>query len=59
MADLVKIISDNGIAICCVAYMIYFQLTTMKEMTQTLQDISKQLIETNDKLAIIWEKMND
>ena len=50
MADLVKIISDNGIAICCVAYLIYFQSTTMKEMTRTLQDISTKLVVIEDTL---------
>ena len=51
MADLVKIIADNGIAIVCVAYLIYFQSTTMKEMTRTLQEIS-------NKLAVIEDKIN-
>lgn len=51
MEDLIKIISDNGIAICCVGYLIYFQSTTMKEMTKTLQEIS-------NKLAVIWDKIN-
>lgn len=52
MAELIKIISENGIAICCVAYLIYFQSTTMREMTKTLQEIS-------NKLAVIWDKIND
>jgi hypothetical protein len=52
MSDIVKIISDNGIAICCVAYLIYFQSTTMKEMTKSLQEIST-------KLAVIWDKINE
>ena len=52
MGELVEIISNNGIAICCVAYLIYFQSTTMREMTKTLQEIS-------NKLAVIWDKIND
>lgn len=43
MSEIVKIISDNGIAICCVAYLIYFQLTTMKEMLKTLNGIQARL----------------
>lgn len=43
MGEIVKIISDNGIAICCVAYLIYFQLTTMKEILKTLTAIETRL----------------
>lgn len=43
MSEIVKIISDNGIAICCVAYLIYFQLTTMKEMLKTLNAMESRL----------------
>ena len=52
MEALIKLIVDNGIAIVCVAYLIYFQSTTMKEMTKTLQEIS-------NKLAVIEDKIND
>lgn len=36
MNELIKIIADNGIAIVCVAYLIYFQHTTMSNMIETL-----------------------
>lgn len=58
MEELVSLIVDNGIGVACVIYLIYFQSTTMKEMTSVLQVISNRLtaIETkigeyhNDKL---------
>lgn len=59
MGEIVEIISNNGIAVGCVMYLIYFQLTTMKDITKALQDMTMQLIETNEKLAVIWEKIND
>ena len=31
MVDIVNLITNNGIGIVCVAYLIYFQNTTMKE----------------------------
>jgi hypothetical protein len=43
MVDLVNIIGQNGIAVVCVAYMIYFQNTTMKEMLKSLKSIDKRL----------------
>lgn len=49
--DIINIIVNNGIGIVCVAYMIHFQETTMKDMTKTLEDIS-------NKLAVIETKVN-
>ena len=46
MDELIKLIVDNGIGVVCVAYLIYFQSTTMKEMLRTLNTI-------NDRLTII------
>lgn len=43
MADLINLITQNGIGIVCVAYMIYFQNTTMKQMLNTLNSIDKRL----------------
>lgn len=50
MENLVKIISSNGIGVVCVAYLIYFQSTTMREMLKTLSSI-------NERLTIIEEKI--
>ena len=49
MQELVKLLVDNGLSVICVAYLIYFQSTTMKEMVNTLNSIDK-------RLAIIEEK---
>ena len=50
MENLIEIISSNGIGVVCVAYLIYFQSTTMKEMIRTLNTI-------NERLTIIEEKI--
>ena len=50
MEDIVNLISNTGIGIVCVAYLIYFQNTTMKNMLDTLQSI-------NTRLSIIEDKM--
>lgn len=52
MQEIISLISTNGIGIVCVAYLIYFQGTTMKEMLNTLSSI-------NTRLAIIEEKVGD
>lgn len=43
MEDLIKLIVDNGISIVCVAYLIYFQSTTMKEHSKILSLIEQRL----------------
>ena len=43
MEQLITAIANNGIGIVCVAYLIYFQNSTMKRMIDTLGTISKRL----------------
>ena len=38
-----NLIVNNGIGVVCVAYLIYFQSTTMKEMLSTLNSINNRL----------------
>lgn len=52
MEELIQLITNNGIGIVCVAYMIYFQCTTMKEMLTSLNKI-------NERLASIESKVGD
>lgn len=50
MEEIINLIATNGIGVVCVAYLIYFQSTTMKEMLHTLGTI-------NERLTIIEEKL--
>ena len=52
MIDIVDLIVNNGIGVVCVAYLIYFQSTTMKEMVNTLNAI-------NERLSVIEGKIED
>lgn len=56
MNDLINLITNNGIGIVCVAYLIYFQSTTMKDMSETLIQISTNLIKINERLEKIESK---
>lgn len=49
--EIVNLIINQGLGIACVAYLIYFQNTTMREMLKTLTTIS-------ERLAIIEERVN-
>lgn len=56
MNDLVTLITNNGIGVICVAYLIYFQSTTMKDMNTTLTKISTNLTMINERLEKIENK---
>ena len=50
MEDLIQLLTNNGIGIVCVAYLIYFQSTTMKSMESILNAIEQRLCVIEDKL---------
>lgn len=49
MEEIINLVTNNGIGVACVIYLIYFQSTTMKEMLNTLNSINNRLtaIETS------------
>ena len=55
MNELINLITNNVIGIVCVAYLIYFQATTMKDISKTLNDMSRNLTLINERL----EKIED
>lgn len=57
MSDLIQLIVNNGIGVVCVGYMIYFQLTTMKEMNNTMQEVSTSLKLMNQDIEEIKQKL--
>lgn len=57
MGDLVKLITENGISVICVAYMIYFSLTTMRDMNKTLTTMTATLQSISDRLEILEKSM--
>lgn len=56
MSDLITLITNNGIGVVCVAYLIYFQNTTMKDMINKLSEISNNLLMINERLEKIENK---
>lgn len=50
MEQLINLLTNNGIGIVCVAYLIYFQSTTMKTMLTTLENINDRLTSIEVKL---------
>ena len=58
MSDLIQLIVNNGIGVVCVAYLIYFSATTMKEMNKTLGNINTRLEMMNQDIEEIKNKIN-
>lgn len=50
--EIIKLIVNNGIGVACVVYIMYFNSTTMKEITNTLLEMQKQLVAINTKLGL-------
>lgn len=57
MNDLIQLIVNNGIGVVCVGYMIYFQLTTMKDMNKTLTEMTTTLKMMNEDIEEIKGKI--
>ena len=58
MGDIIQLIVNNGIGVVCVAYLIYFQSTTMKEMNKNMTEVSTSLRLMNQDIEEIKNKLN-
>ena len=50
LETLVKLITENGISICCVLYLMYFNHSTMREMVSALTSINERLAKIENEL---------
>lgn len=59
MAEFVDIITNQGIGVACVLYLIYFQSTTMKEISNSLQALANSITIMNERLTTIEGKITE
>lgn len=59
MEELVNLITNNGIGVICVAYLIYFQSTTMKSILDTLTQISVRLAVIEKTVKVVDKEKED
>jgi formate/nitrite transporter FocA (FNT family) len=57
MIDLINVLTQNGIGVVCVAYLIYFQSTTMKNMNDILSKMQMALESISDRLENLESKL--
>lgn len=58
MEELINLITNNGIGVICVAFMIYFINTTMKDNNKILDDIQKTLVAINTNLTTLSTRVD-
>ena len=51
LKEIIDYIFQNGLATVCVAYMIYFQNTTMKKMSEILNSMNARLAVIEDRIS--------
>ena len=56
MQEIINIISNQGVAVGVVIYLIYFQNTTMKEMLTTLSTMNERLSDIETTMGIEGKK---
>lgn len=57
MEQIINYIFQYGVGTLCVAYLIYFQSTTMKDMNNTLLKMIDTLSGINTRLSLIEDKL--
>lgn len=58
MQELITMILNNGIGVVCVAYLIYFQSTTMKKISENQENNNILLEKITSRLENIEQKIN-
>ena len=58
MEEMVNLITNNGIGVICVAFMMYFINTTMKDNNKILDDIQKTLVSINANLTLLSTRVD-
>lgn len=59
MEELINLITNNGIGVICVAFMIYFINTTLKDNNKILDDVQKTLVAINTNLTTISARVDN
>lgn len=59
MESIIKLIVDNGIGVVCVAFMIYFINTTLKDNNKVLGEIKETLVSVQATLNNLTSRVDD
>lgn len=59
MEDIINIIVNNGVAVACVLYFMHFNSTTLKQLTDTVNEVNKSLVLFNERLQNMEEVLGE
>lgn len=58
MEELINLITQNGIGVICVAFLMYFINTTMKDNNKILDEIQQTLVSINTNLTTLSSRVD-
>ena len=58
MEDIISLITQNGIGVVCVGFMIYFINTTLKDNNKILDEMQKTLVSIQTTLNMLSTRVN-
>lgn len=58
MEDLINLITQNGIGIVCVGFLIYYINTTMKDNNKILDSVKETLVSIQHNLTTLSERID-
>lgn len=59
MEDIVNLITQNGIGVVCVAFMIYFINTTLRDNNKVLDEMQKTLVSIQTTLTMMTQRVDE
>lgn len=59
MEDIINLIFNNGVGVVCVAFMMYFINTTLKDNTDVLNKIQQTLVAIEVNLDNVTKRLNN
>lgn len=59
MPEIINFIVNNGVGVVCVAYLIYFQSTTMKDLTKNQEKANDLLEKMTYRIENIERRFKD
>lgn len=59
MQDIVTLITQNGIGVVCVGFLIYFINTTLKDNNKILDEIQKTLVGIQTTLSMLTSRVDE
>lgn len=59
MQEVITLITQNGIGVVCVAFLIYFINTTLKDNNKILDEIQKTLVGIQTTLSMLTTRVDE